>query len=187
METAATLNNSGIALTEANRPDDAIPLFIKALVMEPDNPLLWLNLGVAQQRIGSYDEAMDSFHRALSMDGELAEAWLSMGLIYYESDEFGLSEECYHCALARDEFNPRTWNNLGVLYFSKGDYEEARGCFEEAVSLSPHFYDALFNIRDTCRMLGDHRAADEFERALSGLPDGKAVLAHPGAGRDGLG
>jgi len=184
METAATLNNSGIALTEANRPDDAIPLFIKALVMEPDNPLLWLNLGVAQQRIGSYDEAMDSFHKAIGIDDGLAEAWLSMGLIYYESREFGLSEECYFCSLACDDSNPKTWNNLGVLRFANGDYEDARGCFEEAVSLSPHFYDALFNIRDTCRMIGDHRAADEFERALSGLSDGKAASAHPGFGRE---
>ena len=185
METAATLNSSGIALTEANRPDDAIPLFLKALGMEPGNPLLWLNLGLAQQRVGNYDEAVDSFHRALAIDGELAEAWLSMGLIYYETDELELSEECYHCALTHDDSNPKTWNNLGVLCFSKGDYEEARGCFEEAVSLSPHFHDAVFNLRDTCRRLGDNRAADEFERVLSGMSEWKGT-AHPGVCGQGL-
>ena len=50
METAATLNDSGIALTEANRPGEAIPLFHRALRMEPENPLLWTNLGIAWQR-----------------------------------------------------------------------------------------------------------------------------------------
>jgi tetratricopeptide (TPR) repeat protein len=169
METAAFLNDSGIALTEANRPYEAIPLFRKALIMEPENPLLWLNLGIAQQRTGEYEEALNSFQRAIYIEDSLAEAWVSMGLIYYELELFEQAEECYHSALMRDEDAPKTWNNLGVLYFSEGSYEEARHCFEEAVSLTPLFYDALFNLRDTCRKLQDYRAAAEFERTLSAL------------------
>jgi tetratricopeptide (TPR) repeat protein len=169
METADYLNNSGIALTEANRPNDAIPLFRKALVMEPGNPLLWLNLGIAQQRTGDYAQAIESFHRALSIDDAIAEAWLSMGLIYYEIQEFDLSRECYQSALMYNDDDPKVWNNLGVLCFSEGNLEEARSCFEEAVSRAPHYYDALVNVRDVCRELGDYRAAAEFERALSVL------------------
>ena len=182
METAAALNDSGIALTEANRPNDAIHLFRKALAMEPGNPLLWLNLGIAQQRTGSYDEAIDSFHHALNLDDSLAEAWLSMGLIYYETEEFDLSEDCYHYALAQDDANPKVWNNLGVLFFAKGNFDDARSCFEEAVSIVPHYYDALYNLRDACRRLGDRRAAAEFERALSGLSDRHGPTTHPGTG-----
>jgi len=173
METSSTLNDSGIALTEANRPNDAIPLFRRALSMDPGNPLLWLNLGIAQQRSGGYDDAVESFRRALSIDDGLCEAWLSMGLIYYETDEFDASEDCYRSALESDDANPKAWNNMGVLMFAKGDYEEARNCFEEAVSLVPHYHDALFNLRDACRRLGDLRAAAEFGRALSGLTNGR--------------
>ena len=169
METAALLNNSGIALTEANRPNDAIPLFRKALGMEPGNPFLWLNLGIAQQRTGDYEEAVNSFQRALGIDPNIPEAWLSMGLIFYEMEEFELCENCYNSALRSDSNDPRLWNNMGVLHFTMGNFEEARGCFEEAVGLMPHYYDALHNLRDACRELGDYRAAAEFERALSGL------------------
>jgi tetratricopeptide (TPR) repeat protein len=167
VETASFLNNSGIALTEANRPNEAIPLFRRALIMEPENPLLWLNLGIAQQRTGDYDEALNSFQRAIVIENSLAEAWVSMGLIYYELEQFDLSEECYHSALVRDDNSPKTWNNLGVLYFTEGSLEEARHCFEEAVSLSPLYYEALYNLRDTCRELEDYRAAAEFGRILS--------------------
>jgi tetratricopeptide (TPR) repeat protein len=169
METASLLNDSGIALTEANRPNDAIPLFRKALILEPENPLLWLNLGIAQQRTGDYDEALNSFQRAVFIDDSMAEAWVSMGLIYYELEQFELSEDCYHSALIRDDSAPKTWNNLGVLYFSEGSFEEARHCFEEAVSISPLYYEALLNLRDVCRELEDYRAAAEFERSLSNL------------------
>jgi tetratricopeptide (TPR) repeat protein len=180
METASFLNDSGIALTEANRPNEAIPLFRKALIMEPENPLLWLNLGIAQQRTGNYEEAISSFHRAVCIEDGLAEAWVSLGLIYYELEQFELSEECYHSALTRNENAPKTWNNLGVLYFVEGSFEEARHCFEEAVSLSPLYYEALFNLRDTCRELEDYRAAAEFERILSNIPARRSPQNFPG-------
>ena len=169
METAAILNNSGIALTEANRPFEAIPLFREALTIEPDNPLLWLNLGIAQQKTGEYNEAIESFQRAVLIESDLAEAWLSMGLIYYELKEFVLAEECYHAAIARNENDPKIWNNLGVLYFNESNLEEARNCFERSISLFPQYCDALINLRDTCRELGDYRAAAEFERVISGM------------------
>jgi len=169
METAANLNNSGIALTEANRPFEAIPLFRKALSLEPENPLLWLNLGIAQQKTGEYTEAIESFHKAVLIEDDLSEAWFSMGLIYYELKEFSLAEECYMSALSHNEEDPKIWNNLGVLYFNLMNYEDARNCFEKSVSLFPQYHDALINLRDTCRELGDYRAAAEFERIISGM------------------
>jgi tetratricopeptide (TPR) repeat protein len=169
METAAHLNDSGIALTEANRPYEAIPFFQRALSMEPENPLLWLNLGIAQQKTGEYEEALNSYQRAAYIDDDMADAWGSMGLIHYELDHFDAAEMCYRIALERDSHSPKVLNNLGVLYFSVKRYEQARHCFEEALSILQMFYDALFNIRDSCRELKDFRAAAEFERVLSGF------------------
>jgi tetratricopeptide (TPR) repeat protein len=179
METASSLNDSGIALTEANRPNEAIPLFRKALIMEPENPLLWMNLGIAQQRTGNYDEALTSFQRAIYIADDLVDAWISMGLLYYEIEQFELAEACYHSALAHNCGSPKAWNNLGVLYFVEGSYEEARHCFEEAVSLSPLYQEALYNLRDACRELEDYRAAAEFERILSGLSGRMGYRIHP--------
>ena len=167
METATYLNDSGIALTEANRPYEAIPLFRRALSMEPGNPLLWLNLGIAQQKTGEYEEALASFGQAVYINDDMADAWSSMGLIYYELESFNFAEDCYHSALQRDPNSPKIWNNLWVLYFAEGSFEEARHCFEEAISLMPMYYDALFNMRDTCRELSDYRAVAEFERVLN--------------------
>jgi len=167
METAAALNNSGIALTEANRPYEAIPLFQEAIAMEPGNPLLWLNLGIAQQKTGDYSEAIESFQHSVIIDDGLGEAWHSLGLIYYEMQEFELAQDCYISALNCNDNDPKIWNNLGVLFFNENNFEEARNCFEKSVSLCPQYYDALLNLRDTCRELGDYRAAAEFERVLS--------------------
>jgi hypothetical protein len=37
------------------------------------------------------------------------------------------------------------------------------------VSLNSLYFDALYNLRDTCRELEDYRAAAEFERVLGSL------------------
>jgi tetratricopeptide (TPR) repeat protein len=170
METAASLNDSGIVLTEANRPFDAIPLFRKALSMEPGNPLLWLNLGIAQHRNGEYDEAKESIERCRAIDDDNSDAWGALGLLHYEREQYEEAEFYYNGAIERDDSSSRCWNNFGVLYFTEGAYDEARECFERAVSLDPHYYDALFNLRDVCGELGDQRAADEFGRRLRELP-----------------
>ena len=102
METAASLNDSGIALTEANLPNDAIPVFQKALRIEPENPLLWLNLGIAQQKTGEYQEALLSYQKAACIDNSLSDAWGSMGLIYYELQQFDSAEQYYKTALEQD-------------------------------------------------------------------------------------
>jgi tetratricopeptide (TPR) repeat protein len=172
METAASLNDSGIVLTEANRPSDAIPLFQKALILEPGNPLLWLNLGIAQHRLGEYDEAEQSFQRCRAIDDDCAEAWSALGLLLYEQERYEEAEAYYRGALSRDDTGARCWNNLGVLYFSEGGYDEARECFERAVTLDPLYYDGLFNLRDACSELGDERAAAEFGRRLRELSSG---------------
>jgi hypothetical protein len=49
------------------------------------------------------------------------------------------------------------------------------------VSLSPLYYEALYNLRDTCRELEDYRAAAEFERILSGLPERRTPPNRTGA------
>lgn len=172
METAASLNDSGIVLTEANRPSDAIPLFQKALILEPGNPLLWLNLGIAQHRLGEYDEAEESLERCRAIDDDCAEAWSSLGLLHYERERYDEAEACYRGALARDDTVASCWNNLGVLYFVEGGYGEARECFERAVTLDPLYYDGLFNLRDACSELGDGRAVVEFDRRLRELSSG---------------
>jgi tetratricopeptide (TPR) repeat protein len=92
-----------------------------------------------------------------------------MGLIYYEQNQFELAENCYHLALVHNDNSPKTWNNLGVLYFIQQRHEEARHCFEEAVTMTPLYEEALFNLRDVCRELKDYQAAAEFERSLSQL------------------
>ncbi len=169
METAASLNESGIVLTEANRPADAVLLFQRALLLEPKNPLLWFNIGIAFHRSGDYEAAIQSFERCRAYDDDNADAWASQALVLYELERFDEAEHLFEGALEREPRASRTWNNYGVLHFNEGRYEEARENFEKAVTMDPLYLDGLINLRDTCEELGDVRASEEFARRVEDL------------------
>ena len=109
------------------------------------------------------------FRKVIDIDDDFSDAWVSLGLIAYEMKNMDLAKNCYISALERDDKNPKTWNNLGVLFFNTEKYQEARDCFEKAVAITPLYPDALFNLRDVCRELGDFTAAAEFERAFCAI------------------
>lgn len=165
METSSDLNRAGIALTQAGKPFEAIAVFDKAIFLDKDNPVLYLNKGLSEQKTGNYEAAARCFEKAIDLRSNFSDAWAALGLLYYESGRLETAERCYARAL-EGERKSETLNNLGVVYFNQERYEDARRRFEEAVSLSPFFYDALYNLRDVCVELDDLQAAAEAERAI---------------------
>jgi tetratricopeptide (TPR) repeat protein len=165
METSSELNGIGIALTQIGKPFEAIAVFDKAISLDKDNPVLYLNKGLSEQKTGNYKAAATCFEKAIELHSDFSNAWAALGLVCYESGQLEIAERCYARAL-EGERKSETLNNLGVVYFNQERYEDARQCFEEAVALSPFFYDALYNLRDACVKLDDFQAATEAERLL---------------------
>jgi tetratricopeptide (TPR) repeat protein len=166
METSSELNDLGIALTQAGNFFEAVTVFRKAVLIDKGNPLLYLNMGLAGQKAGDYAAAAKNFRKALELQSGLYDAWAALGLVYYEMGRLESAEDCYKKALTGEK-KSETLNNLGVLYYNQEKYEDARYFFEEAAGLSPFYYDALYNLRDTCRELKDFRAEEEVNRLLS--------------------
>ncbi|MDR1074686.1 MAG: tetratricopeptide repeat protein [Treponema sp.] len=165
METPSELNGVGIALTQAGKPFEAIAVFDKAISLDKDNPVLYLNKGLSEQKTGNYDSATRCFEKAIELRSNFSDAWSALGLVYYETGRLEIAERCYARAL-ENERTGGALNNLGVVYFNQKRYEDARRCFEEAVALCPFFYDTLYNLRDACMELNDFQAATETERLM---------------------
>lgn len=53
---------------DANRPDEAIAAYEKALAIQPDNANVWTDLGVMYRRNDQPQKAIDAFDRAMNID-----------------------------------------------------------------------------------------------------------------------
>jgi len=112
--------NLGHALTELNRPDEAIEHFTQAVTRDLDEKRLedWLprihnNLGSAYLRLGQYQKAIPHFQKTLTL----------------QPQHF----------LAQ--------NNMGVAYLQAGHYQKAIEQFQTTLRLNPDYAGAKSNLQ----------------------------------------
>lgn len=168
-ENAEALNTQAIELASKGNFSDAIACFKSALIIDKDNYLLWYNLGVTYRDSGNLKQAKEALLVANRLNENDEDVLETIALIFYALNETQQAFEFCFRALEINNNNPHIWNNIGVLYFSQSNFSEAAEAFEQAVSIYPHYYDALFNLRDTYIELGNKVGENECNQRLKDL------------------
>ncbi|WP_062788350.1 tetratricopeptide repeat protein [Novosphingobium capsulatum] len=109
------LNLLASATMEDERPDEAIPLFRRAVAAEPKSPFLHFNLGEAYRRSHAYALAVPCFQRAASLKPDFGEAIALAGeslLMLGRRDE---AERHFLKALKLAPVLPSALHELGLL------------------------------------------------------------------------
>ncbi|AEE16164.1 tetratricopeptide repeat protein [Treponema brennaborense] len=169
-ESPEMLNTRAIEFASRGEYPEAIACFKRALTMEHQNYLLWYNLGVTYRDAGKLLQAKDAVLTAFKMEPDDEEVLESLAHICFMLNE--QDEALTFCAagLALNRKNAHLWNNSGVIYFTRAEYDSACEAFEQAVTVDPTYYDALYNLRDTYKELGNKAGAEECTRRLKDLP-----------------
>lgn len=169
IERSDKLNNQAILLASDGNYKEAIACFKRAIIIENNNYLLWYNLGITYADSGDSENSKNALRKAWEMNPTnddvietLATQCLKMGL---------LDETVYYCnyGLSVKNENSHLWNLLGVCFFKEEMYIEASESFEMAISLNPYYKDALFNLQDTYKELGNKIGAEEIGLRLKEL------------------
>lgn len=172
IENSEKLNTQAIDLASKGEFSEAIACFMSALHIDRDNYLLWYNLGVTYRDAGQTEAARKALLTARELNSSDEDVLDSLSLVCYG---LGRMEEAFMYsfeALAINSTNAHVWNNLGVFYFAENNYEEAAVAFEQAVSLYPHYIDALINLRDTYEELGNSVGVEECKSRIKDLQFG---------------
>ena len=93
---------------EANRYQEALPLFKKALELEINDPNLLMGLGLTYHRLKKENRAIEMLKKAIARRSNFGEPYKLLGEIYYLRDEMDLSIGYYERA---SELDP---NNKGL-------------------------------------------------------------------------
>lgn len=173
-ESPETLNTQAIELAQKGDYTEAIACFKRALSLERYNHLLWFNLGITYRDAGDLPAARHALEKAYAINSEDDDIIETLALVCYN---MGNTEEAMHYCADGLELNPTNahlWNTIGVIYFNRSEYDMACEAFEHAITISPYYYDALFNLRDTYEELGNKAGAEMCSMQMRQItPDGK--------------
>lgn len=182
------LNVLGAALGAQGKDEEALPLFEKALELEPNFPWVWHNKGIANSELERYEEALSSFNEALRLDPDFAVAWTSKGWVFIalERDQEALS--CFDEALRLNPNDANNWISKGVVLRSLERYDEALASFAGALSRKPDDAFAWCGKGGLLGSLGRNKEALTcFDEALRLLPDFALAWHGKGLVLQGLG
>ncbi len=168
-ENSENLNSQAIELASRGEYPEAIACFVRAISMDRTNYLLWYNLGVTYRDSGNLAGAKEALEKAYDLNDTDTDILESLSLICLSQGEFEDAFDYCTEGLSIHQENAHLWNTLGVLHFQKHNFDKASEAFESAVTIDPHYYDALFNLRDTYTELGNTIGAQECATRLSKL------------------
>lgn len=159
------------------QPAAAVPVYRKAIEVEPDNARLYLNLGISYAQLGDLGTAVAQYRRSLSIDPEQPLALINLGIALDEQGQSNEAAATYRHALA---FNPRDALanfNLGNIYLKAGDYRNAATQYERAIDANPSLAVAHFYLARARLQLGDAQGAlRETELGLEWEPANAEAL-----------
>ena len=99
-------NNRGLALTAADRLDDAVDAFGRALALRPAHAGTWNNLGLVHVTRNALDQADAAYREALALDPRFDSARWNRALALLADGRFSEGWRAYEARLAIPQFKP---------------------------------------------------------------------------------
>lgn len=125
----------GQTLMGAEKVDEAIVAFEKALKHDPLNKIIHISEGIAYASLEKYDKAKKCFSRAIKVDKNFADAYFQLGNIAFLDGDFEEGLKNYNQAIFLGYNNEALYYNLGLIYEEREEYGEAIRNYSKAIMM----------------------------------------------------
>jgi predicted TPR repeat methyltransferase len=132
--TARALDRRGRQLLQENRLPEAMQSFRLATMVEPNNPVCWMNYGVLLERTNALTDAIEALEHSLALSARQPDTWLVLGLTRAKLGAVEAAEAAYHRVLELDPNSAIAWQCLGLLKEGIRRYDEAIDCFQTCLA-----------------------------------------------------
>lgn len=127
--------------------DLARNMFMLALQMQENSPLLLTNLGYSHYLSNNYILAELYFKQAIDLDPKFERAWVNLGLIYVRNGAYNRAFQTFKQVMSEAD----AYNDIGYFLMLEGRYSEAEHFLLNAIELSPTYFEKananLANVR----------------------------------------
>jgi tetratricopeptide (TPR) repeat protein len=132
--------------------------FLRLSEIEPEEYLVWYNLGVALGKLGRYEEAIKVEEKSLSIK-EDAETWYNLGVSFGELEKHQEAITAFEKAIAIKDDYAKAWYNLGISLVELGKHQEAIKAYKRAIGIKDDA-ETWFNLGIALAKL------DKYEKAI---------------------
>ena len=168
--------NQGIALANANRLEEAIACYQKAIALNPTFAVALYNQGTSLQALMRLDEAADVYRKVLALDPQFFEAHGNLGMVLQLQGRLDEAIASYRKTLSINPNDTLGHYNLATALRNHGKLEEAIASYAKAIALFPSYVDAYANMGEALFDFGKpDEAVASYRQALAIAPDNAAA------------
>lgn len=159
--------NWGISLSLTEDLDEAIDKLETSASLQPNSPLVHMNLGRVYMKKGLYQEAIERFNKVLRLERSNSTAFSLIAACYTLQDEFKDGENYYKKACKVGVNNPQIHTNYATALAQKGKRFKAVEIYKAALKIDPNDFEALHYMGIVLCDLGHFEdAVETLEKAI---------------------
>ena len=156
--------NYALMLQESGKSEEAIPLYVEALRLNPNHEKSKINLGKMYLEMNppDVDTALKLFKQAYNADNKSFEANNNLGSAYLAKKDYKNAIQFYQNALRLDPSNNTVRSNLAQTYASDGQFDNAKTTYTELIKRDGRNWDAYVELGKVCMSTGDTAGAERY-------------------------
>lgn len=161
----------GDILLNTKRFEMALKQYVAALKIDPNNALVWRNLGYIQlYGLNDMDAAITSFSRALGLNPQDGKTYYYLGYISQNMNQFDDAISLYENGLQFTPSHAEMMSYLGMCHLRQRHFEEAKKYVLQALALAPENANVFVN---AIRMEEFLELSDEQRKQLDKAIEGQ--------------
>lgn len=149
----------------------AISAYEQGIAVNPQDYVLYVQLGLTLQKTRRYEEAITAISKAIEIKPNLPKLYNDRGIIHATSQRHDEALVDYNKAISLNPLFTRAYNNRGGTYNDLQQYENALADFNQAISLDLNYAEAYQNRGNAYYYLR------QYENALASY--NKAIAINP--------
>lgn len=153
------LNLCGASNFKLKQYDIAQSYYQKAIVIAPENPGGYQNIGVLFNEKLDYDTAIHHFDKAITLKPDFAEAHKNKALALMKQNRLWNAMESIKKAIEINSLYSEAYLIKGTIHYYIFQYSEGLENIKKAIELNPEFDGSHFVMSRIYNKLNDHEAA----------------------------
>jgi tetratricopeptide (TPR) repeat protein len=125
---------------------EAVPLYEKAIELDPEYSDAYTNLGLLHYESGRIREAVALYEKAVQITPKHSMAHTNLGVAYYDLGRRAEALSSYKKAIELNPDNAEAYNNWGIVEYHLGNDGAAAELYQKAIEADPAYAKAYSNL-----------------------------------------